>query len=36
MRLSIAAQRRIARIVPYAVIALAALGAVALTYQILH
>ncbi len=36
MRLSIAAQRRLARIIPWAAIALAALGAVVLMYQILH
>jgi hypothetical protein len=34
MRLSIAAQRRLARIIPWATIALAVLGAALLTYSI--
>ena len=36
MKLSLTTQRRLAQIIPYATIALAALGAVVLTYQILH
>ena len=36
MKLSITAQRRIARIIPYATIALAALMAVVLTYSIFY
>ncbi len=36
MKLSITPQRRLAQIIPYATIALAALGAVVFTHSIIH
>ena len=36
MKLSITAQRRLARMIPYATLTIAALMAVALTWSILH